>query len=88
MARTTITPDIGLMTTLRPFSWPTIATSDRLNSAQKSALEVMLTLLLSCPRVAGVLVVVAAPVVPPAAVSDTEPEVTRNDDLPSRNPVR
>src|SRR3989338_2735176 len=86
-ARTTITPDIGLITTLRPFSLPTIAVNALPSSSQKSVLEFMLTLLLSTPREACPVVVVV-PGVPPVGLSETEPDETRNEDSPLRCPVR
>src|SRR5471032_322058 len=50
MARITITPDCGLSTTWRPPSvLPTIASSEAFSSGQKSAVEVVVKLLLSCP---------------------------------------
>ena len=88
MARTTITPDIGLITTLRPGSLPTMATSALLNSSQKSALLVMLTWLLCRPLVELPAVEVLVPVGAPEELSETEPEVTRKLDFPSRCPVR
>src|SRR5471032_432449 len=45
MARITITPDCGLMTTLRPSLSPMMAPSDAFSSVQKSLAVVVLTLL-------------------------------------------
>src|SRR3990172_4850466 len=67
MARTTITPDMELITTLRPFSLPTMAFSEASSSAQKLdlGLDVVVTMLLLPPLLA-LLVLLVPPVVVPA----------------------
>ena len=80
--------DIGLITTLRPFSLPTMAVSDLLSSSQKSALEVMLTRLLSCVFDAPCCGAAPGAAVLPSDESPIELEDTRSDDVPLRWPVR
>src|SRR5512135_1492880 len=74
IARTTITPDCGLTTTLRPPSVPTMVLRAVVSSAQKSLLDTVETRLLST--------VVAAVVPPDVPVVPVVPDTTGAPDTP------